>query len=74
MLTFIFTFILFSPVYIIFFLQYNYPEDAIMWGKRWMYNEAPDISDEAIKYTKISALIGIGVLTLMFLIWFIKVL
>lgn len=74
MLQFIFALILFSPIYILFFLQYHYPEDAILWGKRWMYKEEPEISDEAIKTTKISAIIGIIVMTLMFLIWFIKVL
>ncbi|MFS0690001.1 hypothetical protein AB1K89_12280 [Sporosarcina sp. 179-K 8C2 HS] len=71
MLTFIFGLILSIPLYILFILQYQYPEDAILWGKRWMYNEDPDISDGAIKYAKISSIIGIIFMTLFFLVWFI---
>lgn len=74
MLTFIFALILSAPLYILFYLQYQYPEDAMKWGNRWMYKDDPEMSDEAIKYAKISALIGIGLMTLIFVVWFFKVL
>ncbi|WHT49072.1 hypothetical protein QNH10_05215 [Sporosarcina thermotolerans] len=41
-------------------------------GKRWMYKEQPEVSDEAIKFTKILSIIGIVVLTLIFVVSFIK--
>lgn len=74
MLTWILGLILSIPLYILFILQYLYPEDSMKWGKRWMYNDEPELSDEAIKYAKVTAIIGIVVLTLMFLVWFLKVL
>ncbi|MBB4824835.1 hypothetical protein HNO89_002061 [Sporosarcina luteola] len=72
MFTLILACILFSPLYLFLILQLKYPEETIFWGERWMYNEDPKLSDEGIKYTKIKAIIGIVILTMIFLIWFLK--
>ena len=74
MFTFIITFILLSPIYLFLILQLKYPEDTTLWGERWMYSEDPEFSEEGIKYIKIRSMIGIAILTLFYLIWFLKVL
>lgn len=68
----IFLFIICIPLYLILIWQVFDTEEAILWGKRWMYKEQPEISDEAIKYTKIMSIIGIVVLTFIFVVSFIR--
>ncbi|WP_339253372.1 hypothetical protein NSQ43_04475 [Sporosarcina sp. FSL W8-0480] len=68
----IFLFIICIPLFLILIWQVFNPEDAMLWGKRWMYKEQPEVSDEAIKYTKIVSILGIVVLTLIFVVSFIK--
>lgn len=70
----IFYFIIFIPVYLILIWQVYNPEDAVLWGKRWMYKEQPEVSEEAIKYVKVMSIIALVVLTLIFVIFFIKAL
>lgn len=49
------------PVYGYLIWTYHCPEDSILFGRRWMYKEEPEISPQYIRYTKfasISAMIG----------------
>ncbi|MFS0865499.1 hypothetical protein [Fredinandcohnia sp. 179-A 10B2 NHS] len=68
MATTILLFIFSIPFYGLLIWTYLCPEDSLLWGNRWMYQDEPDFSEEAIKYTKYSALIGIGILTLLLVI------
>ena len=66
--------ILMIPLFGIFIWMYLMPEDSILWGRRWMYSEEPEVTDEAIRYTKIVSVISIIVFGLI-LIWsYIRVL
>lgn len=68
----IFFFIICIPVFLILIWQIYNPEDAMLWGKRWMYKEQPEVSDEAIKYTKIMSIIALIVLGFIFVVLFIR--
>ncbi|GEN84872.1 hypothetical protein SLU01_31840 [Sporosarcina luteola] len=68
----IFFFIICIPVFLILIWQIYNPEDAVLWGKRWMYKEQPEVSDEAIKYTKIMSIIALIVLGFIFVVLFIR--
>lgn len=70
--TVILCFILFIPIYAILIWQIYKPKDAILWGKRWMYKEEPDVTETAITYTKIASVICIVFLTILFVILFIS--
>ncbi|WP_316572065.1 hypothetical protein [Neobacillus sp. YIM B06451] len=67
----IITVIFMIPVYGFLIWSYNCPEDSILFGRRWMYREEPELSSNFIRYTKfasISAMVGIPfVLTSIFL-------
>ncbi|HIW32983.1 MAG TPA: hypothetical protein IAA29_09380 [Candidatus Paenibacillus intestinavium] len=54
------------PLYGILIWTYFCPEESLLWGKRWMYKEEPELSEGAIRYTKVSSLIAIVVLTIVF--------
>ena len=43
---------------------YFYPEESLLWGKRGMYKEDPQLTERAIRNTKLKALISIIVMTL----------
>ncbi|NBD28347.1 hypothetical protein [Paenibacillus glycinis] len=61
-------FILSLPLYAALIWSFLDPRESLLFGKRWMYKEEPDISDGAIIYTKIASIAGIVLLTLVFLI------
>jgi hypothetical protein len=42
------------------------PPTAMVWGKRWMYKENPELSEGAIRYTKTASLTAIVVLRIIF--------
>jgi hypothetical protein len=52
------------PVYAILLWTYYCPEDSLLWGRRWMYNEEPEVSEGAIRYAKVVSIIGIVVITI----------
>ncbi|MBT2686837.1 hypothetical protein J7I93_01430 [Bacillus sp. ISL-47] len=66
----ILVFILFIPVYGVLLWSYFDPEESMLWGKRWMYEEEPEISEGAIRYTKMMSLVVMAVITLVFVILF----
>ena|GEM_PF-3379456 len=64
--------ILIIPVYGILIWSYFFPQDSYFWGKRWMYEEEPELSAGAIRYIKVTSIIGMIVFTLIFVGIFIK--
>ena len=49
------------PFYALFIWTYNCPEDSFLFGRRWKYEEEPEVSSEVIcymKFTSIVAMIG----------------
>ncbi|BAK16702.1 hydrolase of the alpha/beta superfamily [Solibacillus silvestris StLB046] len=50
---------------------YFYPEESLLWGKRGMYKEEPQLTESAIRNTKSKALISIIVITLINIIFII---
>ncbi|WP_199738113.1 hypothetical protein [Falsibacillus albus] len=58
------------PLYAAMIWSYFYPEDSILVGKRWMYEEEPEVSKTAIRYTKFSSItlmIGLPIVVISFL-------
>ncbi|MFS1514160.1 hypothetical protein VQL36_17280 [Chengkuizengella sp. SCS-71B] len=52
------------PIYGILIWTFFYPEESILFGRRWMYKEEPELSKEIILYTKfvsIIAMVGLPV-------------
>lgn len=64
----ILAFIIAIPLYGVLIWSYFCPEESLMWGKRGMFKEEPEVSDGAIRYTKVASLISLIVLTLIFVI------
>ncbi|TJY44553.1 hypothetical protein E5161_00360 [Cohnella pontilimi] len=60
--------ILSLPLYAVLVWSYFEPEESLLWGKRWMYKEEPELTEGAIRYTKIASLISIIVLTLILIL------
>lgn len=56
------------PLYGILIWSYYCPEESLLWGKRWMYKEEPEISDSAIRYTKVTSLIGMIAIPIFFIL------
>ncbi|CAH1058775.1 hypothetical protein [Paenibacillus pseudetheri] len=54
------------PMYGVLIWTYFCPEDSLLWGKRWLYKEEPEISNAAIRFAKVSSLTAIVVLTILF--------
>ncbi|MBU5674893.1 hypothetical protein KQI88_00495 [Alkaliphilus sp. MSJ-5] len=70
-----FILIVFSiPIYGLLIWQYIEPEEIFLWGRRWMYEEEPEPSEELIEYYKKTAIIGIVFMTIVIIISFIKLL
>jgi hypothetical protein len=62
--TIFFSVIILIPIYGVLTWTYFYPEESILFGKRWMYKEEPEISITAIRYTKfatMTAMIGLPI-------------
>ncbi|MDQ0252684.1 hypothetical protein J2S74_000056 [Evansella vedderi] len=60
--------ILMIPVYWALIYAYLFPEESILWGQRWKYDDEPEVSDLAITVTKTGSLIGIIVLSVIIVI------
>lgn len=72
MVSAIFWFILCLPLYAVLIWQYVNPEEAMLWGKRWMYNDEPQITESAVRYTKLSSLFGIIFISIILVILFLN--
>nr|WP_315362593.1 hypothetical protein [Cytobacillus firmus] len=70
MAAFIMIFFLFIPVYGVLLWSYFDPEESLLWGRRGMYKEEPEISEGAKKYTKVLSLVLMILITLIFAIVF----
>ncbi len=60
------------PIYFLFIWQYIEPEELFLWGRRWMYEEEPELSEEAIRLYKKTAIIGIVFTTIVLLVSLIQ--
>ena len=52
----ILTIIFMIPVYGFLIWAYNCPEDCLMLGKRWKYQEEPEFSPSVIRYIKFASI------------------
>lgn len=46
---------------------YCFPEESILFGRRWAYKEEPEVSNKAIRYAKfasITAMIGLPIVVI----------
>ncbi|WP_199777729.1 hypothetical protein [Lysinibacillus sp. FJAT-14745] len=50
--------ILMIPLYGSIIWTYFYPEESLLFGKRWMYKEEPELSNVVIRYTKFTSMIA----------------
>ncbi|MCM0623941.1 hypothetical protein M5J14_05315 [Lysinibacillus sp. OL1_EC] len=64
-------FIVIIIIYGILIWTYFNPEESLLWGKRGMYKEEPQLTESAIRNTKVKALISIIVITLIIIIYII---
>ncbi|HWK21500.1 MAG TPA: hypothetical protein VNS08_00560 [Ureibacillus sp.] len=69
MLEIIVGFFLSIPLYGVLIWSYFCPQESLLFGKRWVYKEEPEISDGAIRYIKVASLTSIIGLTLFFIIF-----
>lgn len=56
------------PIYGLLIWTYMDPEGSFFFGKRWMYEKEPELSEGAIKYYKTASIIAIIVLTIIILL------
>lgn len=61
-------FILLLPVYGILIWTYLAPEESYLIGKRWIFKEEPELSDNYIRYIKFASLSGIVVISFVLII------
>jgi hypothetical protein len=54
--TIFFTVVIMIPIYGLLIWTYLDPEESMLFGKRWMYKEEPEMSSTAIRYTKFAAI------------------
>jgi len=50
--------ILMIPLYALFIWTYNCPEDSFLFGKRWQYQEDPEISPNLVRYLKFASIVA----------------
>lgn len=68
----IFMLIVLIPIYGLLLWTYFDPRGSFLWGKRWMYKEEPELSEEGIRYAKVASAISIVILTTIFLVFLFK--
>lgn len=51
------------PVYGLLIWSYIEPEESLLFGRRWMYEEEPELTEEAILSSKRASLITIIIIT-----------
>ena len=69
MLEFILFFILCIPLYGVLIWSFLCPEESVILGKRWLFNHKLEPSTLAIQYTKWSSLVGLILLTVIFILY-----
>ncbi|MBD8069937.1 hypothetical protein [Bacillus sp. PS06] len=69
----ILTVIFMIPLYALLIWTYCCPEESILFGKRWMYNDEPEISRTGIRYAKFSALTAMVGLPIVIIILFLDI-
>lgn len=60
--------LLFLPMYAILIWTYKNPKESLLWGKRGMFKEEPELTEGAIQNAKTMAIFGLIFLTWMLLI------
>lgn len=58
-------------VYAIIIWTYFKPKESLLWGRRGIYKEEPEITESAIRNIKVKALITIIVYPIIFIIIFV---
>lgn len=61
------TVIVLIPIYGLLIWTYYNPRESMLFGKRWMYKEVPEISSSAIRFTKFVSINGMAFLTILVL-------
>lgn len=64
--------LLLIPLFGALLWTYFYPEESMLFGKRWMYREEPEFSDAAIHYTKFISGAVIALLVFVLLVSIVK--
>jgi hypothetical protein len=64
-----FVVIVMTPIYAVLLWTYFCPEESLLWGKRSMYKEEPELAEGAIRYAKIASLISMIVLTILLILF-----
>jgi hypothetical protein len=65
-------FIFFIPVFAILAWIFFDPRGSLLFGRRWMYDEEPELSEWAIRYAKVASAISIVLLAIIFMIFLFK--
>lgn len=63
--------ILSIPIIGLLIYSIKYPKEAYLLGRRWMYDEEPEISDEFAKLCKYSSILVLGIIIIIFIKMFI---
>ena|SRR5690554_728612 len=56
-------------LYGVFIWSYFFPEESMLFGRRWTYDEEPTYSETAIRLSKFTSLNGILFLTILLQAW-----
>ncbi|QOR65952.1 hypothetical protein IM538_19430 [Cytobacillus suaedae] len=46
------------PLYAFFIWTYSCPEDSFLFGKRWQYQDEPEVSPKVVRYMKFASIVG----------------
>ncbi|WP_077619506.1 hypothetical protein [Bacillus sinesaloumensis] len=65
-------FIFMIPVLGILIWTYFEPEESMLFGQRWMFRDEPEFSNLAIRYTKFTSIVGIYLITMILLFYFVS--
>jgi hypothetical protein len=55
--------ILTIPLYRVLIWTYSNPKESIYWEKQWMYEEEEEISEGVIRYTKVTSMTSMVIMT-----------
>ncbi len=55
--------IILIPIYTLLIWAYINPKASYLFGRRWMYKEEPEFTEETIKFFKMSTMIFIVIIT-----------
>ncbi|MCH7321493.1 hypothetical protein LZ480_06255 [Solibacillus sp. MA9] len=57
-----------SPLYAVIIWSYLNPKESLLWGKRGIFKEEPEVTEAAIRQAKVTAIFGLIWLTFMLLL------